>query len=68
MHRAYYGVVERGEADFQLSTLQRVSDGLGIKLSTLIESAEETAVTPPRSLALACGLGCAEAEPSRVPP
>lgn len=45
MHRAYHGVVERGEANFQLSTLQRVSDGLGIKLSKLIESAEEATAT-----------------------
>ena len=41
MHRAYCGVVERREADFQLSTLQRVADELGIKISKLIESAED---------------------------
>jgi transcriptional regulator with XRE-family HTH domain len=40
MHRAYYGAVERGEKDFQLSTLQRVAAGLGVPLSRLVSDAE----------------------------
>jgi transcriptional regulator with XRE-family HTH domain len=41
MHRAAYGSLERGEKDSQLSTLRRVADGLGIRLSYLIEKAEK---------------------------
>jgi transcriptional regulator with XRE-family HTH domain len=40
MHRTYFGAVERGEKDCQLSTLQRVATGLGIPLLKLIESAD----------------------------
>ena len=28
MHRAYYGALERGEKNLQLSTLQRVTEGM----------------------------------------
>ncbi len=40
MHRAYYGALERGEKNLQLSTLQRVSDGLAIRISDLFARAE----------------------------
>jgi len=40
MHRTYYGALERGEKNLQLSTLKRVSDGLGIRMSEVLERAE----------------------------
>jgi transcriptional regulator with XRE-family HTH domain len=40
MHRTYYGAVERGEKDCQLSTLRRVAAGLGVPLSRLLSDAE----------------------------
>lgn len=40
MHRAAFGAFERGEKDFQLSTLERVAAGLRVRISTLVESAE----------------------------
>jgi transcriptional regulator with XRE-family HTH domain len=48
MHRTAFGAFERGEKDFQFSTLQRVADGLQVPASTLIESAEATLHTPDR--------------------
>jgi transcriptional regulator with XRE-family HTH domain len=41
MHRAYYGALERGAKNWQLSTLIRVAVGLGLQLSQLIEAAEQ---------------------------
>ena len=40
MHRSYYGFLERGTKDMQLSTLQRVCVGLGAKISDVIADAE----------------------------
>jgi transcriptional regulator with XRE-family HTH domain len=40
MHRAYYGAVERGEKNLQLSTIQRVSAGLGTSMWEIIREAE----------------------------
>lgn len=41
MHRAYYGALERGAKNWQLSTLVRVAVRLGLQLSQLIEAAEQ---------------------------
>lgn len=40
MHRAYYSSIERGERNLTLTTLARVADGLGMRLSKLIDQAE----------------------------
>lgn len=40
MHRAYYGSIERGHRNVTLATLARVSEGLEIRLSTLLKEAE----------------------------
>lgn len=40
MHRTAFGAFERGEKDFQLSTLRRAAAGLRVRVSMLIESAE----------------------------
>lgn len=40
MHRTQLGHVEQGRKDFQLSTLVRIADALGIPLSMLVRSAE----------------------------
>lgn len=40
MHRAYYGALERGEKNLQLSTLERVCAGLGAKMADVIREAE----------------------------
>jgi transcriptional regulator with XRE-family HTH domain len=39
MHRTQYGAIEQGVKDCRLSTLLRVSDGLGIELWKLVRSA-----------------------------
>jgi len=36
MHRAYFGVIERGGKKVTLPTLARVAEGLGIKPSILL--------------------------------
>lgn len=42
MHRAQYGLVERGGSkDIQLSTLERIATGLGEPLWMLVRDAEE---------------------------
>jgi len=44
MHRAQYGALERGEANnMQLSTLERIADGLSVKVWVLIREAEAEA-------------------------
>jgi transcriptional regulator with XRE-family HTH domain len=43
MHRAYYGALERGEKNLQVLTLARVAAGLGVRISRLLERAEDTA-------------------------
>ncbi len=40
MHRAYYGALERGEKNLQLSTLERVCAGLGSRMAEVIGDAE----------------------------
>jgi transcriptional regulator with XRE-family HTH domain len=39
MHRAYYGSIERGERNLTLSTLKRVSEGLGTTLAEIFKRA-----------------------------
>lgn len=41
INRSYLGEVERGEAEISAAKLQRVAEGLGIKLSELILLYEE---------------------------
>lgn len=41
LHRTYMGHVERGEKNVSLSTVVRVSDALGIRLSKLFAGAEK---------------------------
>ena len=41
MHRAYYGALENGKKNLQLSTLERVCDGLDVRMSEVIREAEE---------------------------
>ena len=40
MHRAYYSAIERGEKNVTLPTLQRVTRGLGIRMSDLLQDIE----------------------------
>jgi transcriptional regulator with XRE-family HTH domain len=40
MHRAYYGALENGKKNLQLSTLERVCEGLGVQMSEIIRDAE----------------------------
>lgn len=39
MHRAYYSSIERGERNLTVNTLQRVAEGLGVKMSQLMREA-----------------------------
>lgn len=40
MHRAYYGAIERGEKNLQLSTLERVCNGLNVAMWEVVREAE----------------------------
>jgi transcriptional regulator with XRE-family HTH domain len=40
MHRAYYGALERGEKNLQLSTLERVCEGLDVRAWEVLRDAE----------------------------
>lgn len=35
MHRTYYSAIERGERNLTLQSLNRISEGLGVKLADL---------------------------------
>ncbi|HEX7817618.1 helix-turn-helix transcriptional regulator [Dyella sp.] len=37
MHRAYYSAIERGEKNITLTTLQRVAQGFGVSMSSLLK-------------------------------
>lgn len=39
MHRTYYSAIERGERNLTLQSLNRISEGLGVKLSDLFQRA-----------------------------
>ena len=39
MHRTQYSALERGEKNLSLASLNRVSEGLGIKISELLDDA-----------------------------
>lgn len=39
MHRAYYSALERGQHNLTLGTIGRVAEGLGAKVSELIDEA-----------------------------
>ena len=41
MHRAQYGLIERGKKDLRLSSLERVAAGLKVPLSTILSEAED---------------------------
>jgi len=40
MHRAYYGAIERGQKNLQLTTLKRVCDGLDVAMWEVIRDAQ----------------------------
>lgn len=40
MHRAYYSAIERGEKNLQIDTLQRVCDGLTVRMSDVLKDAD----------------------------
>lgn len=40
MHRAYYGALENGKKNLQLSTLERVCEGLELPMSEVVRDAE----------------------------
>jgi transcriptional regulator with XRE-family HTH domain len=42
VHRTYYGSIERGVKDIRVSTLERVCEGLGIRVSELFQDIEKS--------------------------
>ncbi|MEJ1962935.1 MAG: helix-turn-helix transcriptional regulator [Gammaproteobacteria bacterium] len=40
MHRSYYGALERGKKNLQLTTLERVCEGLGAPVWEVLRDAE----------------------------
>lgn len=50
MHRTYYGAIERGEKNLQLTTLERVCAGLTTAMADLLREVETAGSDePPRS-------------------
>ncbi len=45
MHRAYYSAIERGEKNLQIDTLQRVCDGLEIRIWEILQDADSAIAT-----------------------
>lgn len=41
MHRSYYSAIERGEKNLQIDTLQRICDGLQMRVWEILQDAEE---------------------------
>ena len=41
MHRAQYGLIERGKKDLRLSSLERVATGLKVPVATILREAED---------------------------
>ena len=41
MHRAQYGLIERGKKDLRLSSLERVAAGLKVPVATILREAED---------------------------
>jgi transcriptional regulator with XRE-family HTH domain len=41
MHRAYYGALENGKKNLQLSTLERICEGLNVAMAVVIGEAEK---------------------------
>lgn len=41
MHRTYYSAIERGKKDMQLSTLEKVCEGLKVPLWVVLREADE---------------------------
>jgi transcriptional regulator with XRE-family HTH domain len=41
MHRAYYGALERGTKNLQLSTLEKVCEGLKVRMWEVLRDAED---------------------------
>ena len=41
MHRAQYGLIERGKKDIRLSSLERVATGLKVPVATILREAED---------------------------
>lgn len=42
MHRAQYGFIEQGRRDLRLSTLERVTTGLGESIWVILREAEDS--------------------------
>lgn len=40
MHRTYYSAIERGEKNLQIDTLQRVCDGLAVRMCDVLKDAD----------------------------
>lgn len=40
MHRTYYSAIERGEKNLQIDTLQRVCDGLSVRMCDVLKDAD----------------------------
>lgn len=47
MHRTYYGAIERGEKNLQVSTLQRVCEGLHTTVWEVLRDAEAAEYSVP---------------------
>lgn len=40
MHRTYYSAIERGEKNLQIDTLQRVCDGLAVRMCDVLKDVD----------------------------
>jgi transcriptional regulator with XRE-family HTH domain len=49
LHRTYIGLIERGERNLSLTTVERIAEGLGVQVSELFAGVETTPKEPPRT-------------------
>lgn len=46
MHRTYYSAIERGEKNLQIDTLQRVCDGLAVRMCDVLRDIDDSHAHP----------------------
>ena len=49
LHRTYIGLIERGERNLSLVTVEKIAEGLGVQVSELFAGVEPTLKQPPRA-------------------
>jgi transcriptional regulator with XRE-family HTH domain len=49
LHRTYIGLIERGERNLSLTTVEKIAEGLGVQVSELFAGTEQITTQPRRA-------------------